>query len=135
MERPHPLFPRICTTLSCRCRAALAVIQAPADVLLSVRDLWLLSGVLGVAQNASRLDSEIIYDRDFDYDYFGFKVDGLDLPYLSGCANGQIVHQKNPFSASLRLLYSPVPLPFHVLRRLRFFSDVLDSHRVGRYCA
>lgn len=25
-------------------------------------------------QNAARLDSEIIYDRDFDYDYFGFKV-------------------------------------------------------------
>jgi hypothetical protein len=26
------------------------------------------------AQNADRFDSEIIYDRDFDYDYFGFKV-------------------------------------------------------------
>lgn len=25
-------------------------------------------------QNADRLDSEIIYMRDFDYDYFGFKV-------------------------------------------------------------
>lgn len=25
-------------------------------------------------QNADRLDSEIRYDRDFDYDYFGFKV-------------------------------------------------------------
>jgi len=24
-----------------------------------------------------RLDSEIIYDRDFDYDYFGFKVSTL----------------------------------------------------------
>lgn len=27
-----------------------------------------------LAQNAERLDSEIVYDRDFDYDYFGFKV-------------------------------------------------------------
>ena len=27
-------------------------------------------------QNAERLDSEIIYNRDFDYDYFGFKVRG-----------------------------------------------------------
>jgi hypothetical protein len=27
-----------------------------------------------IVQNADRLDSEIIYDRDFDYDYFGFKV-------------------------------------------------------------
>jgi hypothetical protein len=25
-------------------------------------------------QNAERLDSSIIYDRDFDYDYFGFKA-------------------------------------------------------------
>ena len=25
-------------------------------------------------QNSERLDSEIIYDRDFDYDYFGFKA-------------------------------------------------------------
>lgn len=25
-------------------------------------------------QNADRLDSEIIYMRDFDYDYFGFKA-------------------------------------------------------------
>ena len=31
-------------------------------------------------QNASRLDSEIIYDRDFDYDYFGFKT--LERSYL-----------------------------------------------------
>ena len=29
-------------------------------------------------QNAERLDSEIIYNRDFDYDYFGFKVRGGD---------------------------------------------------------
>lgn len=29
-----------------------------------------------MVQNADRLDSEIIYDRDFDYDYFGFKVSG-----------------------------------------------------------
>ena len=27
-----------------------------------------------LVQNAARLDSEIIYNRDFDYDYFGFKV-------------------------------------------------------------
>ena len=31
-------------------------------------------------QNATRLDSEIIYDRDFDYDYFGFKT--LERSYL-----------------------------------------------------
>jgi hypothetical protein len=31
-------------------------------------------------QNAQRLDREIIYDRDFDYDYFGFKT--LERSYL-----------------------------------------------------
>ena len=31
-------------------------------------------------QHAARLDSEIIYDRDFDYDYFGFKT--LERSYL-----------------------------------------------------
>lgn len=31
-------------------------------------------------QNAACLDSEIIYDRDFDYDYFGFKT--LERSYL-----------------------------------------------------
>lgn len=31
-------------------------------------------------QNADLLDSEIIYDRDFDYDYFGFKT--LERSYL-----------------------------------------------------
>ncbi|XP_047337627.1 ribonucleoside-diphosphate reductase large subunit-like [Impatiens glandulifera] len=33
-----------------------------------------------IMKNASRLDSEIIYDRDFDYDYFGFKT--LERSYL-----------------------------------------------------
>ena len=31
-------------------------------------------------QNAARLDSDIIYYRDFDYDYFGFKT--LERSYL-----------------------------------------------------
>lgn len=31
-------------------------------------------------QHAAKLDSEIIYDRDFDYDYFGFKT--LERSYL-----------------------------------------------------
>lgn len=29
-----------------------------------------------IMANSERLDSEIVYDRDFDYDYFGFKVRG-----------------------------------------------------------
>ncbi|KAK1322832.1 Ribonucleoside-diphosphate reductase large subunit [Acorus calamus] len=33
-----------------------------------------------IMKNAACLDSEIIYDRDFDYDYFGFKT--LERSYL-----------------------------------------------------
>ncbi|XP_020583788.1 ribonucleoside-diphosphate reductase large subunit-like [Phalaenopsis equestris] len=33
-----------------------------------------------IMKNAARVDSEIIYDRDFDYDYFGFKT--LERSYL-----------------------------------------------------
>ncbi|KAK1264362.1 Ribonucleoside-diphosphate reductase large subunit [Acorus gramineus] len=33
-----------------------------------------------IMKNVARLDSEIIYDRDFDYDYFGFKT--LERSYL-----------------------------------------------------
>lgn len=33
-----------------------------------------------VMANAERLDGEVIYDRDFDYDYFGFKT--LERSYL-----------------------------------------------------
>ncbi|KAL0344336.1 UNVERIFIED_CONTAM: Ribonucleoside-diphosphate reductase large subunit [Sesamum angustifolium] len=33
-----------------------------------------------IMKNSARLDSEIIYDRDFDYDYFGFKT--LERSYL-----------------------------------------------------
>lgn len=38
------------------------------------------SSLLVIFQNATRLDSEIIYDRDFEYDYFGFKT--LERSYL-----------------------------------------------------
>ena len=43
-----------------------------------------------VDQNAARLDSEIIYDRDFDYDYFGFKT--LERSYLLK-VNGVVVER------------------------------------------
>lgn len=44
----------------------------------------------GFHQNAARLDSEIIYDRDFDYDYFGFKT--LERSYLLK-VNGKVVER------------------------------------------
>ncbi|KAH9543575.1 hypothetical protein CY35_13G072700 [Sphagnum magellanicum] len=43
-----------------------------------------------IMKNAARLDSEIIYDRDFDYDYFGFKT--LERSYLLK-VNGRVVER------------------------------------------
>ncbi|CAM6111256.1 unnamed protein product [Calypogeia fissa] len=43
-----------------------------------------------IMKNAERLDSEIIYDRDFEYDYFGFKT--LERSYLLK-VNGHIVER------------------------------------------
>ena len=43
-----------------------------------------------ITRNAERLDSEIIYDRDFDYDYFGFKT--LERSYLLRI-NGELVER------------------------------------------
>lgn len=43
-----------------------------------------------VQENSERLDSEIVYDRDFDYDYFGFKT--LERSYLLR-VNGQVVER------------------------------------------
>ncbi|BBN00646.1 ribonucleoside-diphosphate reductase alpha chain [Marchantia polymorpha subsp. ruderalis] len=43
-----------------------------------------------IMKNAERLDSEIIYDRDFEYDYFGFKT--LERSYLLK-VNGKVVER------------------------------------------
>jgi ribonucleoside-diphosphate reductase subunit M1 len=43
-----------------------------------------------IEEHASRLDSEIVYDRDFDYDYFGFKT--LERSYLLR-VNGRVVER------------------------------------------
>ena len=43
-----------------------------------------------ILANADRFDSEIIYDRDFDYDYFGYKT--LERSYLLRL-NGVVVER------------------------------------------
>ncbi len=43
-----------------------------------------------IRENAARLDSTIIYDRDYDYDYFGFKT--LERSYLMQL-DGQVVER------------------------------------------
>lgn len=43
-----------------------------------------------VMENASQLDNEVVYDRDFDYDYFGFKT--LEKSYLLK-VDGKIVER------------------------------------------
>jgi hypothetical protein len=49
-----------------------------------------------VCANAEKLDSAIIYDRDFDYDYFGFKVSYVVLlrPYLCRTFYSGSLHMK-----------------------------------------
>ena len=44
--------------------------------------------LLLVQANAEMLDSEILYDRDFDYDYFGFKVWGPSQDLQQGMLAG-----------------------------------------------
>ncbi|XP_042398079.1 ribonucleoside-diphosphate reductase large subunit-like [Zingiber officinale] len=62
-----------------------------------------------VIKNAERLDNEIIYDRDFDYDYFGFKT--LERSYL------------------LRVSGKVVERPQHMLMRVSvgIHKDDIDS--------
>ncbi|RWR90059.1 ribonucleoside-diphosphate reductase large subunit [Cinnamomum micranthum f. kanehirae] len=62
-----------------------------------------------IMKNAARLDSEIIYDRDFDYDYFGFKT--LERSYL------------------LKLTGKVVERPQHMLMRVSvgIHKDDIDS--------
>ena len=50
----------------------------------------LLFSTLNPLQNAEKLDSNIIYDRDFDYDYFGFKVK-LCAAVRGACAGVPVV--------------------------------------------
>lgn len=65
------------------------MILVALTVLLNFRG-QLLTNCLFITQNAARLDSEIIYDRDFDYDYFGFKT--LERSYLLKI-NGNVVER------------------------------------------
>ncbi|XP_020535512.1 ribonucleoside-diphosphate reductase large subunit isoform X2 [Jatropha curcas] len=62
-----------------------------------------------IMKNANRMDSEIIYDRDFDYDYFGFKT--LEKSYLLK-VDGKIVER-----------------PQHMLMRVAvgIYKDDIDS--------
>ncbi len=63
-------------------------LKAKMSSMLEQRNLIGLSHLL--AQNAAQLDSEIIYDRDFEYDYFGFKT--LERSYLLK-VNGRVVER------------------------------------------
>ncbi|GJM87170.1 hypothetical protein PR202_ga03098 [Eleusine coracana subsp. coracana] len=56
-----------------------------------------------VMKSAARLDSEIIYDRDFDYDYFGFKT--LERSYLLKVGGKNISYDVSA------LVYSCFPNP------------------------
>ncbi|CAI9117477.1 OLC1v1018877C1 [Oldenlandia corymbosa var. corymbosa] len=50
-----------------------------------------------IMKQASRLDSELIYDRDFDYNYFGFKT--LEFPPIATLIFGR---SRNPVQGDKR---------------------------------
>lgn len=76
-----------------------------------------------VEENAERLDGTIVYDRDFEYDYFGFKT--LERSYL------------------LRMHGDPVERPQHMLMRVaigihkRDLDSVIETYNLmsERWCA
>ncbi|MCO5582249.1 hypothetical protein L7F22_036141 [Adiantum nelumboides] len=61
--------------------------KLPAPLIAS---RWFDSMTFFVSPHSARLDSEIIHDRDFDYDYFGFKT--LERSYLLK-VNGVVVER------------------------------------------
>lgn len=80
-------------------------------------------------QNAERLDSEIIYNRDFDYDYFGFKVGPACLAAAAckadcqpckvcSCNGLRVVSQTLERSYLLRINGAVVERPQHMLMRV-----------------
>ena len=80
--------------------------------------------LLSWLQNAEHLDSEIIYNRDFDYDYFGFKVRCRKLVCvpghiiarsLTGHINGVQTLER---SYLLRINDTVVERPQHMLMRV-----------------
>lgn len=80
----------------------------------------------GHPQNAERLDSEIIYNRDFDYDYFGFKV-RCKMHWVSCASHHFMPGQQMSFadgaqtlerSYLLRINGTVVERPQHMLMRV-----------------
>ena len=66
-----------------------------------------------VMANKERLNSSIIYDRDFEYDYFGFKT--LEKSYLlkinsKVCAPGRVIEILFSWSNALQRISWRVPL-------------------------
>jgi hypothetical protein len=62
-----------CVTSICRSHPDLMTVGQPAPLVAD--DVYEV-----VMKNKERLNSAIIYDRDFEYDYFGFKT--LEKSYL-----------------------------------------------------
>lgn len=69
-NEPAPLVADDVYEIICKVRGFLLAVVCKASLVDSFTDM----NVALFLQNSERLDSEIIYDRDFDYDYFGFKV-------------------------------------------------------------
>ena len=72
----------------------------------------------GALQNAERLDSEMIFSRDFDYDYFGFKVCSPASP-CSNCMIHKIAHLYHLEPSCTEMIYlnrDALPAPWSALQ-------------------
>lgn len=81
-----------------------------------------------IMENAEILDSSIIYNRDFNYDYFGFKT--LERSYLLRI-NGQIVerpqHMLMRVSVGIHLNDIPAAIETYELMSKKFFTHATPT--------
>ncbi|WP_313804843.1 ribonucleoside-diphosphate reductase subunit alpha [Flavobacterium sp.] len=81
-----------------------------------------------IMENAETLDSSIIYNRDFNYDYFGFKT--LERSYLLRI-NGQIVerpqHMLMRVSVGIHLNDIPAAIETYELMSKKFFTHATPT--------
>ena len=81
-----------------------------------------------IEKNSDELDSTIIYNRDFGYDYFGFKT--LERSYLLKL-NGNIVerpqHMLMRVSLGIHLNDLPAAIETYELMSKRFFTHATPT--------
>ncbi|KAL3591676.1 hypothetical protein D5086_010316 [Populus alba] len=77
-----------------------------------------------IIKNSARLDSEIIYDRDFDYDYFGFKT--LERSYLLK-VQGKVVERPQHMLMRVAVGIHEVDIDSAIKTLTQIFDDSIEG--------